>query len=329
MKIKIKMFLTCKGNEEGNKNIWYFDNGASNHICGYKDLFMKLDKTVGDVSFGDLSTILIKGKDVKEKKILSEISNLTAITRPNTRSLRAQLITNAIPKNQKTKPPPVPQNATVIKISPNTEELKKPKSWSSQNKSPQSSLTSTLTARSKVAYCPKQENFVDIDAQDVDNELAAVEYVEDIYIFHKLVENETRVNDYMHTQPKMTEKKRESLIDWMIEARDAFMNETLYLTINIGDIFLASKTAANRELRCVGVVAMFIASKYVEMLTDPMVYDFVEILNNQHEKQDVLVMEKWILSQLEWSLTVPTPYVFLTSFLKAAASITPLEIEVE
>lgn len=59
-----------------------------------------------------------------------------------------------------------------------------------------------------------------------------------------------------------------------------------------------------------------------------MVYDFVEILNNQHEKQDVLVMEKWILSQLEWSLTVPTPYVFLTSFLKAAASITPLEIEV-
>lgn len=82
----------------------------------------------------------------------------------------------------------MPQNATVIKISPNTEELKKPKSWSSQNKSPQSSLTSTLTARSKVAYCPKQENFVDIDAQDVDNELAAVEYVEDIYIFHKLVE---------------------------------------------------------------------------------------------------------------------------------------------
>lgn len=142
------------------------------------------------------------------------------------------------------------------------------------------------------------------------------------------MQNETRVNDYMHTQPKMTEKKRESLIDWMIEARDAFMNETLYLTINIGDIFLASKTAANRELRCVGVVAMFIASKYVEMLTDPMVYDFVEILNNQHEKQDVLVMEKWILSQLEWSLTVPTPYVFLTSFLKAAASITPLEIEV-
>jgi len=61
--------------------------------------------------------------------------------------------------------------------------LKKVKSWSSQNKSPQSSLTSTQTAR-----CPKQANVVDIDTQDVDNELAAVEYVEDIYKFYKLVE---------------------------------------------------------------------------------------------------------------------------------------------
>ncbi|CAH1429355.1 unnamed protein product [Lactuca virosa] len=194
-----------------------------------------------------------ENQDVKEKKIPTEIGNLTAITRPVTRSFRAQLITNAIPENQKkpmavnvnklkatiikTKPPPVPQNATVIEISPDTKELKKPKSWSSQNKSPQSSLTSTLTARSKAARCPKQPNVVDIDAQDVDNELAAVEYVDDIYKFYKLVER----------------------------------------------------------------------IKYA--------------------KQDVLVMEKRILSQLEWSLTVPTPYVFLTRLIKAAAAITPLEIE--
>lgn len=62
----------------------------------------------------------------------------------------------------------------------------------------------------------------------------------------------------MHTQPKMAEKKRTSLIDWLIEAHDAFdlMNETLYLTVNIVDRLLASKTIDNRELRCLGVVAM-------------------------------------------------------------------------
>lgn len=31
-------------------------------------------------------------------------------------------------------------------------------------------------------------------------------------------------------------------------------------------------------------------------------------------------MEKGILDRLEWNLTVPTPYVFLVRFLKAAAS---------
>lgn len=42
---------------------WYFNNGASNNMCGYKDLFVKLDKTInGDVSFGDLSNIIVKGK---------------------------------------------------------------------------------------------------------------------------------------------------------------------------------------------------------------------------------------------------------------------------
>lgn len=33
-----------------------------------------------------------------------------------------------------------------------------------------------------------KEQIVDIDAADVNNELAAVEYVEDMYSFYKLVE---------------------------------------------------------------------------------------------------------------------------------------------
>ncbi|KAI3711152.1 hypothetical protein L2E82_41028 [Cichorium intybus] len=220
---------------------------------------------------------------------------------------------------------------TVIEISPDTEVLKKPKSWSSRNKSPQSSLTSTQIARSKAARCPKQPNVVDIDAQDVANELAAVEYVEDIYKFYKLIENESMVHDYMHMQPKITQKNRESLIDWLIEVHDAFdlMNETLYLTINIVDRFLANETVAKTELRCVGVSAMLLASKYVEMRRDSMVYDFVGISDNRYDERDVLVMEKRILSRLEWSLTVPTPYVFLTRFIKAAATATELEIDVE
>ncbi|KAI3682308.1 hypothetical protein L1987_82204 [Smallanthus sonchifolius] len=300
----------------------------------------------------------------KSRRALGDIGNmvtlrpldgkpLPAITRPVTRSFCAQLLANAQkdaaekkkkplttnadnnkivqPKKKaavKPKPPPVPHNATVIEISPDTEERQKPKS---SNKKPQSSLTSTLTARSKAAcglkYKPK--NIIDIDAQDVNNELAAVEYVEDIYKFYKLVENETKVNDYMHSQPEVNDKMRAILIDWLIEVHNKFelTNETLYLTINIVDRFLAAETVARRELQCVGMSAMLIASKYEEIWA-PEVNDLVQISDRAYEHRHVLVMEKRVLGRLEWNLTVPTPYVFLLRFIKAATA-APLETNME
>ena len=47
----------------GDDNIWYLDNGASNHMTGEQRYFSKLDTTItGKVRFGDDSRIDIKGK---------------------------------------------------------------------------------------------------------------------------------------------------------------------------------------------------------------------------------------------------------------------------
>ncbi|CAL5444158.1 unnamed protein product [Camellia sinensis] len=77
-------------------------------------------------------------------------------------------------------------------------------------------LTSILTARN-------------IDAADVDNELAVVEYVEDIYKFYKLTEGESRVHDYMDSQPEINSKMRSILIDWRIKIKRAWMLELTFL----------------------------------------------------------------------------------------------------
>lgn len=44
-------------------NLWYVDNGASNHMTGVKELFSELDnRTTGQVRFGDGSKVAIEGK---------------------------------------------------------------------------------------------------------------------------------------------------------------------------------------------------------------------------------------------------------------------------
>lgn len=137
-----------------------------------------------------------------------------------------------------------------------------------------------------------EESLVNIDAADVENELAAVEYVDDIYKFYKLTEviiyfitpflllplleikltgfplqADGRVHDYMHLQPDINAKMRSILVDWLVEVHRKFelMPETLYLTINIMDRFLAVKVVPRKELQLVGISSMLIACKYEEI----------------------------------------------------------------
>lgn len=61
---KVIMSLLSKNEEKvSESNIWYLDNGASNHMTGFKAKFTKLDESItGQVRFGDGSTIKIEGK---------------------------------------------------------------------------------------------------------------------------------------------------------------------------------------------------------------------------------------------------------------------------
>ncbi|KAL0285299.1 UNVERIFIED_CONTAM: G2/mitotic-specific cyclin S13-6 [Sesamum calycinum] len=273
------------------------------------------------------------------------------IARPITRSFGAQLLANAQAakeKNNSKKPLAEnvtelvgkdgavkaamphkkeslkPKNEAVVVISPDEEESCKSgrKLREGSSKKPNKTLTSVLTARSKAACGvtkkPK-DLIVDIDAADVDNELSAIEYVEDIYNFYKLTEGDGRVHDYMDSQPEMNSKMRAILVDWLIEVHKKFelMPESLYLTVNIVDRFLSVKTVPRRELQLVGISSMLIACKYEEIWA-PEVNDFIAISDNAYVREQVLLMEKAILGKLEWYLTVPTPYVFLVRYIKAS-----------
>lgn len=52
--------------------------------------------------------------------------------------------------------------------------------------------------------------------------------------------------------------------------------------------------------------------------TPPEASDLIAISDKAFNRQQLLPMEKTILNNMEWNLTVPTPYHFLLPFAKAA-----------
>ncbi|KAH9315973.1 hypothetical protein KI387_024600, partial [Taxus chinensis] len=194
-------------------------------------------------------------------------------------------------------------------------------------------LTATLTARSEAfccRYCAEKTEaevlLPNIDKRDHGNQLAVVEYVEDIYKFYREMESQSCVPDYMPSQSEITEEMRAIVIDWLIEVHTILelTSETLFLTINVLDRYLSIESVSQRKLQLVGITAMLLASKYEE-IWPPEMEDFVCISRQRYNRQQILTEEKTMLNKLKFHLTVPTPFVFVIRFLKAAGSDSQME----
>ncbi|XP_047311824.1 G2/mitotic-specific cyclin-2 [Impatiens glandulifera] len=173
-----------------------------------------------------------------------------------------------------------------------------------------------------------EETILDIDSEDANNPLAVSDYVQDLYANYRKMENTSCVSpDYMAQQFDINEKMRAILIDWLIEVHHKFdlREETLFLTINLIDRYLAQECVVRKKLQLVGLVALLLACKYEEVSV-PVVDDLIFISDKAYTRQEILGMEKLMLNALQFNMSVPTPYVFMRRFLKAAESDKKLEI---
>lgn len=159
----------------------------------------------------------------------------------------------------------------------------------------------------------------DLDAEDIDDPLMVAEYVHDIFGYLKELEISTAPNaDYMSTQEDLEWKMRGILVDWLIEVHTRFhlLPETLFLAVNIIDRFLSNKVVQLDRLQLVGVTAMFIASKYEEVLS-PHVANFRHVADDGFTEAEILSAERYVLSTLNYDLSYPNPMNFLRRISKA------------
>jgi G2/mitotic-specific cyclin 1/2 len=163
------------------------------------------------------------------------------------------------------------------------------------------------------------EGVEDLDREDIDDPLMVAEYVVEIFEYLKKLEIATRPNaNYMEHQDDLEWKMRGILVDWLIEVHTRFhlLPETLFLAVNIIDRFLSTKVVQLERLQLVGVTAMFIASKYEEVLS-PHVANFRHVADDGFTEEEILAAERYVLSALDYDLSYPNPMNFLRRISKA------------
>jgi hypothetical protein len=166
---------------------------------------------------------------------------------------------------------------------------------------------------------PIVENWLDLDKEDVDDPLMVSEYVVEIFEYLKELEIATMANpDYMDSQNELEWKMRGILVDWLLEVHTRFrlLPETLFLAVNIIDRFLSAKIVQLDRLQLVGVTAMFIASKYEEVLS-PHVQNFRHVADDGFTEDEILSAERFVLAALNYDLSYPNPMNFLRRISKA------------
>ena len=248
----------------------------------------------------------LKDNNAKAKPATSELKRQASGSRTlgNIQKKRAQSSTSNIQSSKE--------------ATPNVEEPPRKKSCS-ESEAKISKAEAQILEDVKTTAQAFQEAVANLDAEDLDDPLMVAEYVQEIFEYYKQLEEVTMPNpEYMDHQDDLDWSLRGALVDWLIEvhARFQLLPETLFLAVNIVDRFLSSKVIPLDKFQLVGVTAMFIASKYEEVLS-PHIGNFIYVADNGFTVDEVLAAERYTLTVLKYDLSYPNPMNFLRRISKA------------
>ncbi|OQR76447.1 G2/mitotic-specific cyclin-B-like [Tropilaelaps mercedesae] len=171
---------------------------------------------------------------------------------------------------------------------------------------------------------PLPADVVDIDIEDADYLEFSTEYVKDIYEYLFRLETQFAVKpQYLVKHPALQEHMRMVLVEWLVslQVRFGLLQETLLTAVAILDRFMSSTgyEISRTKFQLVGVTCMLVACKYEETYS-PSLADFAFMCDGAYTVQDLIRMERVILTTLHFELAKPLTAHFLRRFSKAAGA---------
>jgi len=114
----------------------------------------------------------------------------------------------------------------------------------------------------------------------------------------------------------ITKEQRMKMVDWMIEVCHCFRcsERTYHLAVALFDKFMRRAKGKmilyNHNVHVMGIVAMYLASKYEDIIPINSVTFSDKISHNQISQKEILNIEHEFLTNLNFDLEVVTPYDF-------------------
>lgn len=157
----------------------------------------------------------------------------------------------------------------------------------------------------------------DYDRRNIDDINAEPQFAYDIFEYYFAKEKQFRIPDYIDEQPEITRSMRAILVDWIVELQDtlALDHETIYLSVKIVDHYLSKAPCTKVTFQLLGSTAVLVAAKYGSRLC-PQISSFLYVCDNAYKKEEIIEMERQILSTIDFNLGMPLSYRFLRRYAR-------------
>ena len=162
----------------------------------------------------------------------------------------------------------------------------------------------------------------DYDRRNIDDINAEAQFAHDIFEYYFAKEKQFRIPDYIDEQPEITRSMRAILVDWIVELQDTLIldHETIYLSVKIVDHYLSKAKCTKVTFQLLGSTAVLIAAKYGSRLC-PQISSFLYVCDNAYKKEEIIEMERKILSTIDFNLGMPLSYRFLRRYARVGTHI--------
>ena len=152
------------------------------------------------------------------------------------------------------------------------------------------------------------------------SKLVRIDYSESIL---KSLFDEETINESFLSYHKITDKMRTRMIDWMIEVLSNYKcdESTFFESVNIMDRYFKECEKKNiillpQELHLIGIVSMFIASKYQDIYPLRLKIMHEKIAHRKLSCDDIKKKEEEITRFLNYSIGKPTMWDFINFFIE-------------